>query len=650
MATSYDKIRQRKIVYVVAILALLGTAYAHKLLIVDKAAKQYDISETNLGKVDLGGSISRFVLSSFRGPLVCGLWWEVDELQQKHDFKQLELMLTALTKLQPHFKGPWKYQGWNLAYNVSVEFDRVEDKYFYISKGIRWLAQGEEINRLKLYDPDRPEELRTVGDPEMRSEIAQYLSGKMYYADEQLMFRPLLHMSCIPPAQRDPVTLKNNSAQLERFKSQYPRFVRRIKTYLNIPDGDESTLNREMLAFLEEHKDVPCLWKTEDGATKMANDPWPRWPNMADKELIGKVADQEIMQDGLDISRYWYEFSTEMLPPPNRDLSQDVTPVQDKYTRTNKSMHSMIFRGRPAQTQSRSSQELYKEGWYQLAQETAEKAYNMWMDLGKATNIVQPDSELRTRLEKANRYGSLYKENAENMKPPPDYLKTQNPEEYTRASDDFQAFQFINNYNKLRNFSRFDYWTEAMAAAKTNTYSEAYRSRYLGELRYTDWPVSIHHYQRAVGLMQYYLKNKMEANDEMALRLSLLAPGIGGTFAQLAPALTNNLTPYGSFETIHEELLEFQDKLMRIMARRGGPVRLRAEFLTWELKQALANSTIALTPGIVYSPTMFPMVSRNIINIDFVEDLAERDRGPFDSILPATMRENRDRDKTGSRK
>ncbi|HQR43889.1 MAG TPA: hypothetical protein PLX97_14440, partial [Gemmatales bacterium] len=250
MATSYDKIRQRKIVYVVAILALLGTAYAHKLLIVDKAAKQYDISETNLGKVDLGGSISRFVLSSFRGPLVCGLWWEVDELQQKHDFKQLELMLTALTKLQPHFKGPWKYQGWNLAYNVSVEFDRVEDKYFYISKGIRWLAQGEEINRLKLYDPDRPEELRTVGDPEMRSEIAQYLSGKMYYADEQLMFRPLLHMSCIPPAQRDPVTLKNNSAQLERFKSQYPRFVRRIKTYLNIPDGDESTLNREMLAFL----------------------------------------------------------------------------------------------------------------------------------------------------------------------------------------------------------------------------------------------------------------------------------------------------------------------------------------------------------------------------------------------------------------
>lgn len=650
MATSYEKIRQRKIVYVLVILGLLGAAYAHKINVVDTAAKRYDISETNLGKVDLGGSISRFVLSSFRGPLVCGLWWEVDELQQRHDFKQLELMLTALTKLQPHFKGPWKYQGWNLAYNVSVEFDRVDDKYFYISKGIRWLAQGEEINRLKFFDPDRPEELRTIGDPEMRSEIAQYLSGKMYYADEQLLFRPLLHMSCIPPSQRDPVKLKNNAAELKRFKEQFPRFVRRVKTYHNIPDDDDAGLNRQLIAFLDEHKDVPCLWKTENGNPVMANDPWPRWPNMADKELIGKVAEKEIMQDGLEISRYWYEFSTEMLPTPNRDLSEDITPVSGKFTRTAKTMHSMIFRGRPAQTQSRSAQELYKEGWYVDAQQAAEKAYNLWMDLGKATNVVQPEAELRARVEQANRYVTQYKENAEVSRPPPDYLKSQNPEEYQRALQDFKSFQFINNYNKLRSFSRFDYWTESMGAAKTATFAEASRSRYLAETRYTDWPVSIEHYQRAIGLLQYYIKSQAEPPDQLALRLCLLAPDISGTFIQLTPALTNNLTGYASIDTVQEDLIELQEKYMRTMARRSGPLRLRAEFLTWELKQALSNSLIPLSPGVVYSPTMFPMTSRDFLNIDFVEDLTETDRGPFDSFLSEQIKSEKGRDKLGTRK
>lgn len=646
MATAYERIRQRKIIYLVAIVVLLGLAYAHKSQIIDTAAKQYDISETNLGKVDLGGSISRFVLSSFRGPLVCGLWWEVTELQERHDYKQLEILLTALTKLQPHFKKPWQYQGWNLAYNVSVEFDRVQDKYFYISKGIRWLANGEEINRIKLYDPTRPDELHVIGDPEMRSEIAQYISGKMYYADEQTIFRPLLHMSCIPPSQREPVTLKNNPSQLERFKQQYPRFVRRVRSYLNVPEGDEVALNRELINFLTEHQDVPSLWQVDnDNNIKLANDPWPRWPNMADRDLLGKVIDQELMQDGLDIAGHWFEFSTEMLPPPKTELSEDVTPQQSKYTRTNKSMHSMIFRAKPAQTQSRSAQELYKEGWAELGQQVAEKGHTMWLDLGKACNIEQPEALFNEMSRKAKLYQEKYREQSDNLMPPPEYLKSENPQEYAQAQELFKAYNFINNLVKLRTLCRYDYWKQTSLANKSDTYREASLSRYFAEQNYTDWPVSVMHYQRAIGLLSLLFRNHMKVEDEIALRCSMLAPGISTTLAQVTPATSFTLSLYGSHDTIQEEMLDLQEKYMRTIARNLAPDRLRAEYHVWLLRQHLSTGLLtASCPNTVSSWS--GVIAPEFLNIDWIEDVVSSERGPFDDLIPEALKANREKDKT----
>ena len=47
-----------------------------------------------------------------------------------------------ITKLQPHFLAIWTFQSWNLAYNVSVEWDAPEDKYHWIKKGIQFVQQG----------------------------------------------------------------------------------------------------------------------------------------------------------------------------------------------------------------------------------------------------------------------------------------------------------------------------------------------------------------------------------------------------------------------------------------------------------------------------------------------------------------------------
>lgn len=647
MSKAYAAIRQRKLIYLFAIVLLLGGAYAHKFLVIDEQAKKYDISETNLGKVDLGGSISRFVLSSFRGPLVCGLWWEVEELQQRHDFKQLELLVTALTKLQPHYKGPWKYQGWNLAYNVSVEFERAEDKYFYISKGIRWLAYGEEINRLRLYDESRPDKVRVVGDPEMRSQFAQDISNKMYYSDENLLFRPLLHMSCIPPSQRNPIELKNNATQMERFKSQYPRFVRRVKTYLNIPEGDEQTLNRELVQFLTQFKDVPSLWKTDDSnRAVLSDDPWPRWPSMSDKEFIGKVADQELLQDSLDIARRWYTFSTEMLPEPKKDLTDDITPVQDRYTRTNKGMHSMIFRAKPAQTQSRSSLELYKEGWPTLAQSIASDAYAMWVELGRYTNILPTDEELKVHMAKATLYQQKYKEKADALEKPPEYLKEQNPTEYATALDEYKSFMYISNFGKLRSMCRYDYWLSSMELAKTDLFRDAYQYRYLAENRYTDWPVSINNYQKSFGLYELMLKQPLTLPEQLGLRLSLLAPSAGTLLSQLHPCTSAIPTNYASIDTVQEDLIEFQQRYLRTYARYHAADRLRLEMGIWEAKQFLSQAMAVLSPTSSSLTCLSPLIGSSSLNIDWIEDMLEGQPAPFDIFIPDSVRLSKEKDKT----
>ena len=81
-----------------------------------------------------------------RGLVETVLWQIAIDKQMKHEWNQLEFFVRSLTKLQPHFLTPWLFQSWNLAYNVSVESDRVRDKYFYISRGIELLAQGERRN------------------------------------------------------------------------------------------------------------------------------------------------------------------------------------------------------------------------------------------------------------------------------------------------------------------------------------------------------------------------------------------------------------------------------------------------------------------------------------------------------------------------
>ena len=85
-----------------------------------------------------------FLLGGFRGIVANYLWLRAEENKRDHDWDRLKTNVDLITKLQPHFLSIWTFQGWNLAYNVSVEWDAPEDKYDWIKQGIKFVQQGVE--------------------------------------------------------------------------------------------------------------------------------------------------------------------------------------------------------------------------------------------------------------------------------------------------------------------------------------------------------------------------------------------------------------------------------------------------------------------------------------------------------------------------
>ena len=90
----------------------------------------------------------------------------------------MKATVDLITKLQPHFLSVWTFQGWNLAYNVSVEWDAPEDKYEWIKQGIKFLQEGVENNRRS---------------PDLVWDTAWTYYHKLGFSDESIILRRLFY-------------------------------------------------------------------------------------------------------------------------------------------------------------------------------------------------------------------------------------------------------------------------------------------------------------------------------------------------------------------------------------------------------------------------------------------------------------------------
>jgi hypothetical protein len=102
--------------------------------------------EQNLGNVDPASSTMNLLLLGFRGIATSILWSDAIDQQRNKDWAALRATTESIILLQPHFLKVWHFQGWNLAYNVSAEWDGVADRYYWVKEGIKFFKKGRDRN------------------------------------------------------------------------------------------------------------------------------------------------------------------------------------------------------------------------------------------------------------------------------------------------------------------------------------------------------------------------------------------------------------------------------------------------------------------------------------------------------------------------
>lgn len=177
--------RQRKTIYACAIVVLLvpiiwlgrpssGTAEGGSGGKLAQMRQEYDLGENALGNIDPTSSAMNLVLLGLRGPAASVLHQRALEYQGKKDWAKLRATVDSIIKLQPHYEEVWKFQGWNLSYNVSREWDKVDDRFYWVKEGIKFTKRGTERNLTSAI---------------LFHTVAEYVGRKIGMSDEKRFFR-----------------------------------------------------------------------------------------------------------------------------------------------------------------------------------------------------------------------------------------------------------------------------------------------------------------------------------------------------------------------------------------------------------------------------------------------------------------------------
>jgi hypothetical protein len=499
---------RRKVIYTILIVALFSFSLVLRQMSakgIEAQAEALEIKERNIGEQELSGAAIRLLLTGSRGLAVCILWQSAIEMQKKHEWNELEILVNSVTKLQPHFVTPWLFQSWNLAYNVSVESDRIRDKYFYVTRGIELLADGERQNK---------------SNPDLRFAMGFYNQNKFGMADETTTFRCLFEMSCIDPLKRDPNRFRRGGSsgidmiELERFCTEHPRLVRRLR------EGLKRDTPADIVDFLAENQKIPTRYDEkarpagsgEELATplKEKDRQFPVQAPLASEDESEPADPDSPKVDCFQVARDWYTYAVKPMPPPEPEITAGGQTYDPHKYRMPRGMMPVIFRGYPSRGQAYVAEGLEKEGWFDRdgwkingwftdnkfqgggdsvvgkdqdwAGQAWRRTFDMYRRLGKATGLYLEPEEMEALERKADEYRKHYGIRPGEMgREPP-------PEDMAKYRDGYRANGQIFWYERLRmttNFPHF-YFTsqvygEPESLAVRKALFEAELLRKLGE-------------------------------------------------------------------------------------------------------------------------------------------------------------------------
>jgi hypothetical protein len=138
--------------------------------------ERHELSEAQLGEIDPTSETVKLATFGLRGVAANVLWEKAHRYKMKKDWTNLSATLQQISKLEPHFIPVWRFQAWNLSYNVSAEFDDYRKRYEWVIKGIDFLQGGIRYNE---------------HDPRLLYDVGWFIAQKIGRADESKQFRQL---------------------------------------------------------------------------------------------------------------------------------------------------------------------------------------------------------------------------------------------------------------------------------------------------------------------------------------------------------------------------------------------------------------------------------------------------------------------------
>jgi hypothetical protein len=209
--------RNRQIVYALVIVLLFAAMYPYTEWL-NRVKDERDLGEATLGQIDTGSFMMKLaLLGGARGVAANVLWTRAIELQRLHEWDKLAQSVNMITKLQPHFLAIWTFQGWNLAYNVAVEWDDPADKYEWIKKGINFVREGVAKNEKS---------------PDLLWDTAWTYYHKLGFADEAVVLRKLVREDTDEDFKLDVLTFDDDKIRVTRddnFQIAHGWFTRAVR-------------------------------------------------------------------------------------------------------------------------------------------------------------------------------------------------------------------------------------------------------------------------------------------------------------------------------------------------------------------------------------------------------------------------------------
>lgn len=124
------------LVLVIALAALVGSS----LIVPTINEQRQDLMDNE----PVQGMAPKYViftaaLGAFRGIAADMLWYRAEMLKREGQFYDAKALRDWIVTLQPRFPEVWRYQAWDMAYNISVQTGTQEERWDWVNKAIRLL-------------------------------------------------------------------------------------------------------------------------------------------------------------------------------------------------------------------------------------------------------------------------------------------------------------------------------------------------------------------------------------------------------------------------------------------------------------------------------------------------------------------------------